>query len=144
MFDSVRHFIAKHIPFESVLTSNNSIFDRAPSKKVFFNPKFSDMNFVCFLAFLMVLGRSRSKVTSVSATPEQRQEVSHEEESGGSDVGDQEDGQRFPQESSQRMVWGFDENTRNTLTILSVRIIRSLILGVERSREFFRRYTQRQ
>ncbi len=91
MFDSVRHFIAKHIPFESVITSNDSIFDRAPSKKDFFNPKFSDINFVCFLTFLMAVGRSRSKTTSVPATPEQRQEVVHEEESGGSDVGDQED-----------------------------------------------------
>jgi hypothetical protein len=39
----------------------------------------------------MAVGRSRSKATSVSVTPEQRQEVTHEEESGGSDVGDQED-----------------------------------------------------
>ncbi len=95
LFDSVRHFIAKHIPFESVITSNDSMFDRAPSKKAFFNQKFSDINFVCFLTFLMTVGRSRSKATLVPATPEQRQEVTHEEESGGSDVGDQEDENDF-------------------------------------------------
>jgi hypothetical protein len=67
------------------------MFDRAPSKKAFFNQKFSDINFVCFLVVLMAVGRSRSKTTSEPATPEQRQEVAHEEESGGSDVGDQED-----------------------------------------------------
>ncbi len=37
LFDYVRHFIVKHIPFESVLTSNDSIFDRAPSEKALFN-----------------------------------------------------------------------------------------------------------
>jgi hypothetical protein len=66
-------------------------YPKLASKKAFFNPKFSDINFVCFLAFLMTVGRSRSKATSVPATPEQCQEVAHEEESGGSDVGDQED-----------------------------------------------------
>jgi hypothetical protein len=39
----------------------------------------------------MAVGRIRSKATSVPDTPEQRQEVAHEEKSGGSDVGDQED-----------------------------------------------------
>jgi hypothetical protein len=39
LFDSVRHFIVKHTPFESVVTSNDSILNRAPSKKSFFNQK---------------------------------------------------------------------------------------------------------
>ena len=38
----------------------------------------------------MAVGRSRSKATSVPVTPAQSQQVAHEEESGGSDVGDQE------------------------------------------------------
>jgi hypothetical protein len=46
----------------------------------FFNQKFSDINFVCFLTFLMAVGRSRSKATLVPVTPEQSQEVAHEEE----------------------------------------------------------------
>ncbi len=39
LFDSVRHFIVKHTPFKSVVTSNDSILNRAPSKKSFFNQK---------------------------------------------------------------------------------------------------------
>jgi hypothetical protein len=42
LFDSVRHFIVKHTPFESVLTSNDSILHRVPSKKSFNQNRFSE------------------------------------------------------------------------------------------------------
>jgi hypothetical protein len=42
------------------------------------------------------------------------------------------------------MTWIFDEITWSILVILGVRIIRNLILGVDRSQELFRRRAQRQ
>ena len=41
----------------------------------------------------MTGGRNKSKATSVPVIPERYQEMGHKEESGGSDVGDQEDEQ---------------------------------------------------
>jgi hypothetical protein len=42
------------------------------------------------------------------------------------------------------MTWIFDEITWSTLVILGVRIIRILILGVDRSQDLFSRHAQRQ
>jgi hypothetical protein len=77
----------KHIPFESVVTSNDSILHRAPSKKSFFNQKSIFRNKYILASNSVMAGWSKNKARSVPTTPEQHQDVDLHED--GDEAGEE-------------------------------------------------------